>query len=147
MLGNKNLIEVGRALQQLLPEGCGVYFTVRSEAGVATDPEQEGVSITYEPSDSPLIPTVDQIRQALVELVEDEPIRVVREMRDKILKDCDWVELPSQQHRSAEWHSAWGTYRQSLRDLPAKARSGEWVPMFDERGLIFLTNWPTPPKI
>jgi hypothetical protein len=145
MLGNKNLIDVGRALERLLPEGCGVQYTVRSEAGTATDPEQEGVEITYFPSDSPTIPTSDQIRQKLQDLIEEEPIRVVREFRDKLLKECDWVELPSQQNKSEEWHQAWGNYRQTLRDLPSKIRSGEWTPIFDERGLIFLTNWPKPP--
>ncbi len=147
MLGNKRLNDVGRALQYLLPEGCGVYFSVRSEGSSAMDPEQPGVVITYEPSSHPAIPTAAQIRAKIAELEADEPARVVREMRDKFLKDCDWVELPSQASKPKAWQDAWGQYRQTLRDLPAKMKSGEWQPLFDEYGLINIVNWPKKPNI
>ena len=147
MLGHKNYIDVGRALEHLLPEGCGVYYTVRSELGPADDPEGEGIEITYDPADSDIIPTAEQIRSKMEELVIEEPIRVVKEMRNEYLAKSDWVELPSQQHRPLEWHNAWASYRQTLRDLPDMVRSGEWEPIFDDRGLIHLTNWPQPPQV
>lgn len=147
MLGNKRLNDVGRALQYLLPEGCGVHFSVRSDGASAMDPEQPGVVITYTPSSHPNIPTNAQIREMMAKLQEDEPARVVREMRDKFLKDCDWVELPSQTSKPKEWHDAWTSYRQTLRDLPKKMKTGEWQPVFDEFGLILINNWPQKPNV
>jgi hypothetical protein len=147
MLGNKRINDIGRALQYLLPEGCGVHFSVRSEGVSAMDPDQPGVEMTFDPPDHPSIPTNDQIRAKIKELEADEPARVVREFRDKLLKECDWVELPSQSSKSAEWHQAWGDYRQTLRDLPKKMKTNEWQPIFDDFGLINIANWPKPPNV
>jgi hypothetical protein len=147
MLGNKRINDVGRALQYLLPEGCGCYYSVRSDGTMSMDPDDPAVIITYDPPTHPMIPTSAQIKAKIAELEADEPARVVREFRDKLLKDCDWVELPSQQSKPVEWHNAWGTYRQTLRDLPTKMKTGEWTAVFDEMGLINIANWPKPPTI
>lgn len=41
-----------------------------------------------------------------------------RELRNDLLKESDWTELPSVRAiRSAEWATAWDTYRQQLRDM------------------------------
>ncbi len=41
-----------------------------------------------------------------------------RELRNELLKESDWTELPSVRAiRSAEWATAWDTYRQQLRDM------------------------------
>ena len=144
MIGHKRLNDVGRALQYLVPEG--IHWSVRSEQGDALDPEQEGVTIEYH-EEYPEAPTAQQIRDKIQELNDNEPIRCVKEMRDKFLKESDWTETPSLQNiKPAEWHAKWQAYRTELRDLPNKMRSGEWAPIFDEKGLVFLTNFPKPPK-
>lgn len=51
----------------------------------------------------------------------DSKINISRLQRNKLLADSDWVELPSAIARlSAEELSAWATYRQALRDIPAQ---------------------------
>jgi len=58
----------------------------------------------------------------------------MREYRDTLLLQSDWVELPSAATReSAESLAAWAIYRQALRDVPAQEG--------------FPTNivWPTKP--
>lgn len=46
---------------------------------------------------------------------------VMRQQRTDLLAASDWVELPSATARlSAEELSAWGTYRQALRDVPTQ---------------------------
>lgn len=145
MIGHKRLNDVARALEALLPEE--VKWSVRSEGGPALDPEQEGVEITYQ-EEYDNLPTFDEIREKIAELNESEPARCVRDMRDKFLKESDWTEVPSLQERKPEeWHAAWQEYRQILRDLPTKMKTGEWDPIFDEQGLIILSNWPKKPKI
>lgn len=46
---------------------------------------------------------------------EDE----IRRIRDKLLADSDWTQLPdAQSSMSAYTKEAWAIYRQSLRDIP-----------------------------
>jgi len=41
-----------------------------------------------------------------------------RELRNNLLQESDWTELPSvRATRSEEWASAWDKYRQELRDM------------------------------
>ena len=150
MLGMKRLIDISRAYEALVPYVGGLEgakFAVRSEEGPAMDPEQEGVTIEWMSDNIPQ-PTHDEVRAKMVELAENEGLRVVKEVRDDIIQRSDWTELPSvQATKSQEWVDAWTEYRQTLRDLPNKMKSGEWEPIFDEHGMIFLHNWPTPPNV
>jgi hypothetical protein len=143
MIGHKRLNDVGRALQYLVPEG--IHWSVRSEEGSALDPEQPGVVIEYQEPYADA-PTAQQIRDKIKELNNNEPMRCVKELRDKFLKDSDWTETPSLQTiKSAEWHAEWQAYRTALRNLPNKMRTGDWTPIFDEQGLLHLSNFPKPP--
>jgi hypothetical protein len=150
MLGMKRLIDVSRAIESLVPYVGGLEgakYTVRSANGIAMDPEQEGVEIEWHSDNLPQ-PTSDQIRQAMVDLAATEDLRVVKEVRDEIIKQSDWTELPSvQATASEEFKTQWAEYRQALRDLPNKMASGSWEPIFDDHGMIFLHNWPTKPTV
>jgi len=142
MIGHKRLNDVGRALQYLVPEA--IKWSVRSPS-TALDPEQDGVVIEYQEPYADA-PTAQQIRDKIKELNDNEPMRCVKELRDKFLKDSDWTETPSLQTiKSAEWHAAWQAYRTGLRNLPNRMRANEWTPIFDEQGLLHLSNFPKPP--
>jgi hypothetical protein len=56
----------------------------------------------------------------------------MRNQRNDLLMQCDWVELPSAATReSAESLAAWAVYRQALRDVP------------DQEGFPTNITWPT----
>ena len=50
------------------------------------------------------------------ELVNAEPMRLMRVERDRLLAECDWMA-----NSDVTLADNWKTYRQSLRDLPASA--------------------------
>ena len=65
------------------------------------------------------------------ELVNAEPMRLLREERDRRLAETDW-----RASSDLTMSSAWTTYRQALRDAPA------------QEGVTGLDNvtWPTKPS-
>lgn len=65
------------------------------------------------------------------ELIAAEPMRLLREERDKRLAETDWMG-----NSDVTMSSAWTTYRQALRDVPA------------QDGVTGLDNvtWPTKPE-
>ena len=83
-------------------------------------------------------PTETEINNKIIELDNTEAMRLLREERDKLIAKTDWragsdLTLPS----------AWSTYRQALRDLPASAS-----PKLDSNYELDLTSitWPTEPE-
>tara|TARA_B100000287_G_C20510270_1_gene732719 strand:+ start:211 stop:567 length:357 start_codon:yes stop_codon:yes gene_type:complete len=89
-------------------------------------------------NDSSDKPTKDDLDAKLTELQNAEPLRLLREERDRLLKETDW-RASSDLIMSEEWK----IYRQRLRDLPAG--NG---PDLDSSGRLDMTsvNWPTPPS-
>ena len=65
------------------------------------------------------------------ELVNAEPMRLLREERDKRLAETDWMA-----GSDLTMSSAWTTYRQALRDVPAQ----DGVTGLDD------VTWPTKPS-
>ena len=67
-----------------------------------------------------------------------EPMRLLREERDKRIVKSDWMG-----NSDVTMSSAWTTYRQALRDLPASA-----TPKLDFNYDLDLTSvtWPTEPS-
>jgi len=93
-------------------------------------------TVTYTDSDASN-PTDEQITAELTRLHNAEPIRLLREERDKRLAECDWrassdLTIPD----------AWKTYRQQLRDLPSSAN-----PKLNAGYSLDLSSvtWPTKP--
>lgn len=80
-------------------------------------------------------PTEEELQAKIAELQAAEPMRLLREERDRLIALTDWrfrSDLsPSQ---------AWIDYCQALRDLPATA-----TPSLDENGNLTNVTWPTPP--
>ena len=89
-------------------------------------------------SECPTNVTETQIIEKANELFELEPMRLLREERNRKLAETDWKDLPSYPGTDQE---EWRTYRQSLRDLPSTSS-----PELDENGQLSNVTWPTKPE-
>ena len=82
-------------------------------------------------------PTETEINNKISELDSAEPMRLLREERNKRLSDSDWMAISDRTQTDAQ-----KTYRQALRDLPSSAS-----PKLDSNYDLDLTSvtWPTEP--
>ena len=87
-------------------------------------------------------PTDDAINTKLTELKNAEPIRLLRIERDKLIGQSDW-RIVMAKETGTNIPSAWKTYRQALRDLPASS-----TPKLDSNDNLDMSSvtWPTPPS-
>lgn len=85
------------------------------------------------------IPTKTEVETKAQALLDGEAMRRLREHRDNLLKETDWVVTKASETGIAET-TAWKNYRQKLRDLPSSA-----TPEIDG---MFIKNvtWPTKPS-
>jgi len=83
-------------------------------------------------------PTAAAITAKIAELDAEEPMRLLRVERDRRIATTDW-----RASSDLTLSSAWSTYRQALRDLPASA-----TPTLDSNYDLDLTSvtWPTEPS-
>jgi len=83
-------------------------------------------------------PTESEINAEVTRLNEAEPMKLLRVERDKLLTACDW-----RASSDLTLSTAWKTYRQSLRDLPASAS-----PKLDANGNLDVSSvtFPTEPN-
>ena len=84
-------------------------------------------------------PTEDEINTKLTELTNVCPMKLLREERDRLLKETDW-----RASSDLTLSNDWKTYRQALRDLPAGN-----TPTLEANGKrLFMSsvNWPTKPS-
>ena len=82
--------------------------------------------LIYGPVDGPLsemkfesnviLPTEDQIQAKIAELQAAEPLRLLREQRNQLLAQSDWMAVSDRVMTQAQID-----YRQALRDLPANS--------------------------
>ncbi len=90
------------------------------------------------------LPTEGELNSKLDELKKAEPMRLLREERNRRLTECDWIVTKNAEygHNISE---EWRNYRQALRDLPNLTYT---PPELDESGnlKIDLVAWPTPPE-
>ena len=82
--------------------------------------------------------TWSEVKAKQTELQNAEPMRLLREERDRRLGQTDWRDLPSYPGTDQD---EWRTYRQALRDLPSTAE-----PQLDENGQLTNVTWPTKPE-
>ena len=92
--------------------------------------------------DSGTASSESELNTEVTRLNNAEPMRLLRIERDKRLSACDWVSAKATDTGVAVT-TAWKTYRQSLRDLPASAS-----PSLDSNYDLDLTSvtWPTEPS-
>lgn len=88
--------------------------------------------------DSSTKPTESEIDAEVIKLTNAEPMRLLRVERDTRLAACDW-----RASSDLTLSTAWKTYRQSLRDLPASAS-----PKVDSDGNLDMSSvtFPTEPS-
>ena len=86
------------------------------------------------------LPTEAEINAKIVELDAAEPMRLLRFVRNNLLIESDWTQFPDVPDSTK---TAWQTYRQQLRDLPASAS-----PKLNESYELDLSSvtWPTKPS-
>ena len=85
-------------------------------------------------------PTETEINSEVARLTNAEPMRLLRVDRDAKLAACDWTQS---RDITLSNDTAWKTYRQALRDLPASAN-----PTVDSDGNLNASSvtWPTEPS-
>ena len=83
-------------------------------------------------------PTETEVNSKISELDNAEPMRLLRIERDARISKTDW-----RASSDLTLASAWSTYRQTLRDLPASA-----TPKLNSGYELDLTSvtWPTEPS-
>ena len=91
--------------------------------------------------DSSTKPTETEINNELTRLNNLEPMTALREYRDMLLEETDWVVTKAAETGVAET-DAWKTYRQALRDMTKQ------TPKLDSNDKLDLTSvtWPTKPS-
>ena len=88
------------------------------------------------------LPTKDELNSKLGELKKEEPMKLLREKRNKLIAETDWTQLKDIDLdiiRERDWKN----YRQALRDLPSKSN-----PKLDIYGNLDMSSitWPTKPS-
>ncbi len=88
--------------------------------------------------DSSTKPTESELDAEVTRLNNLEPMKLLREERDKKLTSCDW-----RASSDLTLADAWKTYRQSLRDLPSTS-----TPKVDSNGNLDMSSvtFPTEPS-
>ena len=87
-------------------------------------------------------PTETEINDKITELDSAEAMRLLREVRNQLLSETDWM-IAKSTETGVAMSNDWKTYRQALRDLPANSS-----PTLDsEYDLNFSSvTWPTEPS-
>ena len=86
-------------------------------------------------------PSKDDLDTKLTELQNAEPMRLLRIERDIRIAKTDW-RIVMAKETGTNIPTAWKTYRQALRDLPASAN-----PTLNPNGMLNMSSvtWPTEP--
>ena len=97
---------------------------------------------TYTNDSSQFGVTWDQVKTKLDELNNQEPFRLLREERNKLISETDWTQLKDIDLDIIRERN-WKNYRQALRDLPSKS-----TPKLDSNGDLDMTSvtWPDKPS-
>ena len=106
-----------------------VYALVGGELSQLSDG-----SFRYRSGQTP--PTEKAIEAKLTELQNAEPMRVLREERDRKLLETDWWCVSDRTPTQAQLD-----YRTALRDLPSTAK-----PKLDENENLTGVTWPNKPE-
>ena len=91
--------------------------------------------------DNPNPPTWDIINAKMEELYAQEPMKQLRQERDRRLTACDYVVVKSIE-TGGPVSQEWLDYRQALRDLPNNSSPQCW-PTYQLK--LDSIGWPTPP--
>lgn len=83
-------------------------------------------------------PTLEEVEAKITELDDAEPMKLLREERDRRLQECDWWALVDQTLTPER-----AAYRQALRDITLNAD-----PKLDQYYMLDLNSvdWPVKPE-
>tara|TARA_Y100000817_G_scaffold148203_1_gene116051 strand:- start:327 stop:707 length:381 start_codon:yes stop_codon:yes gene_type:complete len=118
--------DIGDVIQELYPEGAAYVLTGIEYSGLDWRDSREK-------------PTEEVLSARLNELRAAEPMRLLREERDRRLSETDW--WTSRATDGIEMTQAQKDYRKALRDLPSTAS-----PKLDDDGNLTNVTWPTKPE-
>jgi len=96
------------------------------------DTDLSGVTLE---DDSTLAFTFDDVIVKKAELESAEPLRQLRQQRNRLLAQSDWMAVSDRTMTQAQID-----YRQALRDITTQ------TPSLDSNGQLTGVNWPTPPN-
>ena len=82
-------------------------------------------------------PLNDTILSKVSELKAAEPMRLLREERNRLLSETDWWAVADRTMTAEQT-----AYRNALRDLPANSSNAS----LDEQGNLINVSWPTKPE-
>ena len=87
-------------------------------------------------------PTEEEINAKIAELEAAEPMKLLREERNKLIAETDWTQLKDIDLDIIRERN-WKNYRQALRDLPSNSN-----PKLDSFGNLDLSSvtWPDKPS-
>ena len=87
-------------------------------------------------------PTEEEINAKITELEAAEPMKLLREKRNKLIAETDWTQLKDISLDSIR-EKNWKEYRQALRDLPNGS-----TPKLDSFGNLDMSSvsWPDKPS-
>ena len=91
---------------------------------------------------SQTIPTEEELNNKIAELKAQEPFKLLREERNRLIAETDWTQLKDIDLGIIR-EKNWKNYRQALRDLPSKSN-----PKLDIYGNLDMSsvNWPDKPS-
>lgn len=92
------------------------------------------------------MPSIEELEEKRVILQQLEPLRFLREKRNILLIETDWVTLKAYS-QGVEVPPIWKNYMQALRDLPYVCiHMTDDVPKLDEQGNLINVPWPDVPQ-
>lgn len=131
MIGMRRHIGIAEALISLRPNA---EFAVRDDS--YDNIEWHSTNQT--------MPSKEEIEIEIENLKQQEPMRVLREIRDWYLKNTDWTQgVDIRALRGQEWCNSWDFYRQQLRDITINQ-----TPYFENDFVMHLSGivWPEQPN-
>ena len=99
--------------------------------------------LEWDSSNSDAKPTEEELDSKLTALkTTEKPMELLREERDRLIGQSDW-RITKAKETSSNIPTAWKTYRQALRDLPASS-----TPKLNSNDDLDMSSvtWPTPPS-
>ena len=124
-----NFYYIAQALNALVPNcafGCGDTYD----------------SIEWYSTNTEPLPTEADVIKKVADLQAEEPLRLLRIERNKLLVETDWTQLKDIDLDLIRERN-WKNYRQALRDLPANSK-----PRLDGGGNLDMSSvsWPDKPS-
>ena len=91
---------------------------------------------------SQTIPTEEELNSKISELQTEEPFRLLRKERNRLIAETDWTQLKDIDLDIIRERN-WKNYRQVLRDLPANSN-----PKLNSNGDLDMSSvtWPDKPS-